>query len=205
MSALALLDLSAVFVFGLSGAFAASRAQLDIVGFVFLASLTALGGGTTRDVLLDRTVFWIDRPDYLATAAAAALLIYVTAHLVESRLAWLRWLDALALAVAVPAGLGVALDAGVSWPVMLLMGIATGTFGGLLRDVVVNSVPVVLAQGELYVTAAFAGGIAALAVLPLAGPGPALAAAGAVTLVLRAGSLAFGWALPVYRSRPPRR
>lgn len=84
MSALALLDLAAVFVFGLSGAFAASRAQLDIVGFVFLASLTALGGGTTRDVLLDRTVFWIDRPDYLATAAASALLIYVTAHLVEA-------------------------------------------------------------------------------------------------------------------------
>ena len=127
----------------------------------------------------------------------------MTAHLVESRLAWLRWLDALALAVAVSAGLGVALDAGVSWPVMLLMGIATGTFGGLLRDVVVNSVSVVLAQGELYVTAALAGRIATLAVLPLAGAGPALAAA--VTLVLRSGSLAFGWALPVYRSRPPRR
>jgi uncharacterized membrane protein YeiH len=174
------LDAASVFVFALTGALAASRAQLDIVGFLFFAALTAVGGGTVRDLLLDRNpVFWINQPAILFIAAAAAVLVFFSAHLVESRARWLAWLDAAALSIAVPAGL-------------------------VLRDVVANEVPMVLRQGELYMTAAFLGALAGWYVSGYLATGPALIVAGLVTFFLRAGSLAFGWGLPVYRSRPPR-
>ncbi|MDR5653116.1 trimeric intracellular cation channel family protein [Ruixingdingia sedimenti] len=207
MTLVALLELASVFVFALTGALAASRAQLDLVGFVFLASLTAVGGGTLRDLVLGQgAVFWVARPQMIGLAAIAAVIVFFTAHLLESRYRALLWLDACALAVAVPAGVGVALAQGQGWPVLLMMGVATGCFGGLMRDVVCNEVPLVLRAGELYVTAAFAGALAA--VLALAAgldQRAALIACAAVTLALRAGSLVFGWKLPAYRPRPPRR
>jgi uncharacterized membrane protein YeiH len=105
MTLVVLLDYAAVFVFALTGALVASRAQLDIVGFVFLACLTATGGGTLRDLILDRNpVFWIGEPGILMVATVAAVLIFFTAHLAESRYRWLLWLDAVALSVAVPPG-----------------------------------------------------------------------------------------------------
>lgn len=201
------LDYASALIFALTGALAASRAQLDIVGFIFFAALTAVGGGTLRDLLLDRDpVFWIADPTPLGIAAAAAVLVFFTAHLLESRLKWLVWLDAAALAVAVAAGVDVARDLGASAPVILVMGVATGTVGGLTRDVIANEVPLVLKQGELYVTAAFGGTAASLLGLRLFDVDPiwATVICVAVTFGLRAGSLLFGWQLPVYRSRPPR-
>lgn len=200
------LDSASVLVFALTGALAASRAQLDLVGFLFIAALTALGGGTLRDVLLDRNpVFWMGQPGFLGVAVAAATVVFFTAHLFESRYRALLWLDSLALAVAVPAGAAVALDLGVHWSVVIVMGTATGTFGGLMRDVVCNEVPLVLKQGELYVTCAAAGACAVIiaALLGVSG-GWGLLIGGTVTWGLRAGSMHFGWQLPVYKSRPPR-
>jgi uncharacterized membrane protein YeiH len=206
MTTLALLDYAAALVFAATGALAASRAQLDIVGFFFLASLTAVGGGTLRDLILDRNpVFWVADPLPIALACAVALVVFFTAHLLESRLKVLIWLDALALPVAVAAGVAAAQEIAVSAPIVLVMGIATGTFGGLLRDVVANEVPLVLKQGELYVTAALGGACAALAA-PLVTDHPMapVLACIATAFTLRAGSLAFGWRLPVYKPRPPR-
>ncbi len=205
MTPAGILDTASVFVFALTGALAASRAQLDIVGFLFFAALTAVGGGTVRDILLDRNpVFWIEQPEILMVAATAAVIVFFTAHLMESRATWLAWLDAAALAIAVPAGLAVALATGQSGFVAPIVGVLTGTFGGLMRDVVANEVPMVLRQGELYVTAAFVGALVGWMVSTQLGDVPALFVAGAVAFFLRAGSLAFGWRLPVYRSRPPR-
>lgn len=201
------LDYTSALIFALSGALAASRAQLDIVGFIFFAALTAVGGGTLRDLLLDRDpVFWIADATPLAIAMAAAVLVFFTAHLMESRLKWLIWLDAGAFAIAVAAGVAVATEAGVSTGVVLVMGVATGTFGGLMRDVVANEVPLVLKQGELYVTAAFTGAGASLLgahFITAQTPWPTVICI-AVTFGLRAGSLLFGWRLPVYKSTPPR-
>ena len=133
------------------------------------------------------------------------MLVFFTAHLLESRYRALLWLDACALAVAVPAGVGVALAMAQPWAIVLIMGMATGCFGGLLRDVVCNEVPLVLKQGELYLSAAFAGALAALTALyATQDTVTALLACGGITFALRAGSLAFGWRLPVYKSRPPR-
>lgn len=206
MNALIALDYASVFVFALTGALVASRAQLDIIGFIFIASLTAVGGGTLRDIILNRdTVFWVENPWVIAVAAFAALIVFFTAHLLESRARSIVWLDAAALAVAVPAGVAVALSMGHTNTIVVIMGITTGCFGGLMRDVVCNEVPLVLKQGELYVTCAFVGASSALIALQLGMTQPqSLLVCAVATFVLRGGSIAFGWQLPVYKSFPPR-
>ena len=162
----AILDLIAVFIFALTGGLVASRAQLDVVGFLFLGCLTGVGGGTLRDLVLGRDpVFWVGSPHYIGVACAAAILAFFTAHRLESRYQAIVWLDALALSVAAAAGVSIARDAGASWPVVLIMGVATGTFGGLMRDVVANEIPLVLRQGELYVSACLAGALLSVLLL----------------------------------------
>ncbi|RNF34293.1 trimeric intracellular cation channel family protein [Paracoccus methylarcula] len=200
------LDYGSVLIFALTGALVASRAQLDPVGFIFMAALTAVGGGTLRDLILGReTVFWVEQPAYILIAAGAALLVFWTAHLFESRYRLLVWLDSVALAVAVAAGVGVAMEEGHGPVIIVIMGIVTGTFGGLMRDVVGNEVPLVLKQGQLYLTAAFGGALMAAAMDWLEFQrGEALIACATLVWVLRAGSLIWGWKLPVYRPRPPR-
>lgn len=203
---IAALDYASVLIFALTGALVASRGQLDPVGFIFFATLTGVGGGTLRDLVLGRVpVFWIDRPELILLTAGAALLVFFSAHLLESRYRALLWLDACALAVAVPAGVGIAMETGASPVIIVVMGVMTGTFGGLMRDVVSNEVPLVLKQGELYITAAFGGAGTAILLMSLGlGRSAALIACGLVVFALRAGSMTFGWKLPVYRARPPR-
>ena len=185
---------------------ALSAAILSGIDSIAGSLITAVGGGTLRDVLLDRDpVFWIADATPLAIALGAAVIVFFTAHLMESRMRWLIWLDAVALPIAVAAGVSVAVEMEASTGVTLVMGVTTGTFGGLMRDVVANEVPLVLKQGELYVTAAVAGAGAALATDALTGIvlAPTIACI-VVTFLLRAGSLRLGWSLPVYKARPPR-
>ena len=206
MTLVAFLDHAAVLVFALTGALVASRAQLDIIGFAFLAILTGVGGGTMRDVILDRNpVFWIADPTYLGVAISAAFLVFFTAHLFESRYRVMLWLDAAALAFAVAAGARIAAGLDQSVTIIIVMGTITGCLGGLMRDVVANEVPLVLKQGELYVTCAVAGA-AVVAIAPMLGASAlvTVVVSGLTTFALRAGSIALGWSLPVYKSRPPR-
>lgn len=200
------LDYLSVFVFALTGALAASRAQLDLAGFIFIAALTAVGGGTVRDLVLSRDpVFWVARPGLVLVATAAAIVVFWAAHLLESRYRTLVWLDGAALAIAVPAGVGAALNGGYHAVVVLIAGVITGTMGGLMRDVVCNQVPLILRKGELYISAAFGGAAVALLALWFDLPrNAALVLCALVVFTLRAGSLAWGWRLPVYRARPPR-
>lgn len=206
MTLVALLDHAAVLIFALTGALVASRAQLDIIGFVFFAILTGVGGGTVRDVILDRNpVFWLADPTYLGVATVAAFIVFFTAHLFESRYRVMLWLDAAALAFAVAAGARIASNLDQSATIIIVMGAITGCLGGLMRDVVANEVPLVLKQGELYVTCA-AVGAAVVAFAPSLGASALVTvlASAFATFGLRAGSIAFGWSLPVYKSRPPR-
>ncbi|MTH79515.1 TRIC cation channel family protein [Paracoccus aestuariivivens] len=200
------LDYASVLVFALTGALVASRAQLDIMGFVFFATFTGIGGGTLRDLLLGQDpVFWVGRPGLLVVTSLAAILVFFTAHLFESRYSLLVWLDALALGVAVPAGVDVAMTAGAGPIVIVAMGVITGTFGGLARDTVANELPLVLKQNELYITATFGGAVTAVALIWLGVSGFwALIVCGITVFALRAGSLLFGWSVPTYRPRPPK-
>ncbi len=205
MTLAAFLDFASVFVFALAGGLVASRAQLDIVGFIFVACLSGIGGGTVRDLILGRDqIFWVANPVYLSIICLAAILTFFGAHLIHRRYSLMVWLDAVALSVAVSAGVLTARNLGASWPIEIVMGIMTGCLGGLMRDVVCNEVPLVLKHGELYVTAAFAGSAVSATLIAFGLPGQiaAFACAG-TTFALRAGAIAFGWSLPIYRNAPP--
>jgi len=196
------LDLIGVFVFALSGGLTAARKQLDPVGFLFVAAVTGVGGGTLRDLLLDRgPVFWIGEPVYLWLTSAAALLAFAIATHLERRLALLLWADAVGLAAFSVMGAQTALEAGAGATVAVLMGTMTATFGGLIRDVVCNETPLILRR-EIYATAA-AGGATVLVTSTQLGLPPTLSAALglAVALTARGVGIAFGLSLPGYRGR----
>lgn len=199
------LDYAGVAVFAATGALAASRKQLDIIGFLFLAALTGVGGGTVRDMILGLPVFWIVQPFYMIVCAGVALLIYFTAHLVESRYKLLLWLDALGLSAYCVLGAQKGLASTGSLTVAIIMGMLTAAFGGIMRDTLAGE-PSVLLRPEIYVSAALAGAV----VYTLAatfGLSPAVAALIGITtaFLIRAGALRFGWTIPAYRSRPGRR
>lgn len=205
MEQLVFLDYAGVAVFAATGALAASRKELDAIGFVFMAGITGIGGGTLRDLILDVPVFWIENHDYILVCAGVALLVYFTAHLVEYRYRLLLWLDAAGLAAYSVFGAYKGLLVTDSPLVALVTGMLTATFGGILRDVL-SGEPSVLLRPEIYVTAALTGA-AAFTAADLAGLPLLAAAAIAFTcaFAVRAGALRFGWRLPRYRSRPGRR
>jgi uncharacterized membrane protein YeiH len=200
-----LLDLFGVAVFAVTGALTASRKQMDIVGFALLATVTAIGGGTVRDLVLGaQPVFWVKEPVYVAICVIVAAVVFFTAHIPESRYRLLLWLDALGLSFFCVAGADKALQAGAGWFIAVVMGVITATFGGVVRDVLGGEIPVILRR-EIYVTAALAGS-AAFVGLTAAGldAGPAAFAGFAVCLAIRGLALQRGWSLPVYRARPGR-
>ena len=206
MSALAALDYAGVAIFAATGGLAASRKQLDIIGFVFLAAVTGIGGGTLRDVILGQTpVFWVTDPAYLLVCGAIGVLVYFTAHLVESRYKLLLWLDALGLAAFSAMGAAKGFAATGSPAVAIVTAMLTATFGGILRDLLVGE-PSVLLRPEIYVAAALAGG-ATYTLLALVGASALFAAVAAavVAFAIRAGALRFGWSLPVYKARRGRK
>lgn len=199
------LDFAGVAVFAATGALAASRKQLDIIGFLFLAAVTGMGGGTLRDLVLGETpVFWVKTPAYLIICAAVAVLVFLTAHLVESRYRALVWLDAAGLSAYAAMGAAKGLAATGSATVAIVTGVMTATFGGIARDLLANE-PSVLLRPEIYVSAALVGA-ATFTVLSLNGvPLWATAAiAVAAAFLIRGGALKFGWSFPVYKARPGR-
>ena len=189
-----------VAVFAASGALTASRKQMDVAGFALVATATGIGGGTMRDLLLGATpVFWISTPWHLLLCIAVAIVLFFTAHLLESRFRALLWADAGGLAVFCVIGADTALRAGAPAIVAVLMGMLTATFGGVVRDILCAEVPLILRR-EIYATAA-AVGAAVYVGLHLAGSGRAAAAVAAFVFAfaIRAVGIAFGLSLPTYR------
>lgn len=198
------LDYAGIAVFAATGALAASRRQLDIVGFVFMAAITGIGGGTLRDLVLGVPVFWIANHNYLIVCAAVAVLVFFTAHLLESRYRVLLWLDAVGLAAYCVFGAYKGLVVSGSPVIAVVMGVLTATFGGIARDVVASEPSVIMRQ-EIYITAALAGALVYVLAIALGTP-EAIGAAIAflVAFIVRGGALRFGWTVPGYRSRPGR-
>lgn len=204
MNPLQLLDYAGVAVFAATGALAASRKELDIIGFAFFAGITGMGGGTLRDLVLDAPVFWTLNPTYVLVCAAVAVIVFFTAPLVEYRYRLLLWLDAVGLAAYSVLGAAVGLTVTGSAVVALVTGMMTATFGGILRDVLAGE-PSVLLRPEVYVTAALVGA-AVFTGADIAGIDRWVAAplAAAAAFSVRGGALRFGWTFPPYRSRPGR-
>ena len=206
MNPILLVDYAGVAVFAATGSLAASRKQLDIIGFLFLAGVTGIGGGTLRDLILDLPVFWIVNHAYVLVCAAIALVVFFTAHLVEYRYKLLLWLDAIGLAAYSVLGADKGLEATGSPVVAIVTGMLTATFGGILRDLLAGE-PSVLLRPEIYVTAAMTGAATYTLLAEFAGF-PEIAAAliaFAAAFIVRGGALKFGWTFPAYKSRPGRR
>jgi uncharacterized membrane protein YeiH len=191
-------------VFAVSGALVASRKGLDIVGFMWLAVLTGVGGGTVRDLLLDVPVFWMVDPVHIVACLVTAVVVHVTAHLVESRYKLLLWFDALGLALVTVAGTAKGLDSGTGALVAIAMGVITGSVGGILRDLIGHE-PSVILRREIYVSASGLGACTYVLLDALALPGTlAAAAAICVTFAVRGLAITCNWSLPAYRHRAGR-
>jgi len=196
---LQLIEFAGVAVFAISGALAAGRKSLDLLGVIVIAMVTATGGGTVRDLLLDRTVFWIARPEYLVVTFGAALLTIPYVRYSRPPEKFLEIADALGLALFSIVGARIALALDASGLIAVVMGTITGAFGGVLRDVLCNEIPMILRKGQIYATASIVG-CALLVVLDAMGvPGNAANVAGASAVaVLRVAAIMFDLSLPVF-------
>ena len=194
--------LAAVAVNALTGVLDAGRKQMDLIGVVMVGTATALGGGTVRDVLLDRTVFWIDNPTYLYVALATTLVVFFAVRGLRLPPRLFLIPDAIGLALFTIVGTQIALEWQAPWLVASLLGVITGVVGGVLRDVLCNEVPLVFVRGELYASAAWLGALALIALQAL-GVSPVIAAwcGMAAVLATRLAAMAFRITLPTYLER----
>lgn len=196
-------------VFGaLSGIVDARRKNMDLVGVYAVGLITAFGGGTVRDLLLDRRpFFWMQRPMYTLVILAMALL-YLYA---PNAIAWLTArraqvvalvFDALALGFFGMLGASFALANGLAPIIAVLIGVITGVFGGVMRDIIINEVPVVFTPGGFYASAVFAGGCLFTGLAVFGAPRPlALNLGVVVTVALRLLSIRYGLQLPAPRGK----
>jgi uncharacterized membrane protein YeiH len=151
--------IAAVAVFAVTGVLEAGRKGMDIVGVAMVALATALGGGTIRDLLLDRPIFWVADQAYLLVTLAAAFVTFFLVRAVHLPPKLFLIPDAIGLALFSIAGTQIALDWNTPWLVASLMGVITGVFGGVLRDIFCAEIPLVFLPGELYASAAWAGAL----------------------------------------------
>ena len=198
----AAIEALATVAFGLSGLIEAARKRLDAVGVCVVAGLAAFGGGTLRDVLLDRRpFFWVQHAWWLWVLLAlciAAMLTMRARHFEPTERA-MQWPDALGLGLFTASGTQIALDAGMPAIVAVLMGMVSAVFGGVLRDVVCNQIPSAFSDHRPYAVCSFAGGWVLVGAQALgASPGVALAAGAMTAMLARVAALVTGWNLPAW-------
>ena len=196
------LNILGLFVFAVSGALTALRNDMDLFGVALIAFVTGVGGGTIRDVLLGVfPVWWIAEPSAVAICVAGAAAAVLLQPVLASRLKALIWADAMGLAVFAVLGAQAALMAEAPAAIAIFMGAVTATFGGVVRDVLLNEPPLILKQ-DIYATAALIGagvyvGLSAIGIG--AGLGAPLAAL--ATFLIRAAAILFNIPSPKY-ARP---
>ena len=194
-----LLDLFGTAVFATTGALAAGRKQMDIFGVVVLGCVTALGGGTLRDVILDLPVFWVSDTMYLAVAAIVAIGIFALAQRRQIPAMVLMYADAVGLAVFTVIGFQKGFKATQEYSIAIVMGMTTGVVGGIIRDILSGEIPLILRR-EIYASASLCGAalLALLTYLQLTSSFTVLAAI-LTTLIIRLIALHWKLALPLFR------
>lgn len=198
------MDYAGIVVFAISGALVASRKCLDPVGFALIATVTGIGGGTLRDLLLGLPVFWVHQPSYVVVCVVVALVVYLIAPYIEYRYRVLLWADAAGLSLFSVLGASLSIDAGFNGVIAVVMGLLTATFGGLIRDVLCGEIPLILRR-EIYATAALWGALVFALLDSLSLPYPLAELGGIVScFIVRALGLGWGLSLPSYRPRSGR-
>ncbi|GHA21806.1 trimeric intracellular cation channel family protein [Oceanisphaera arctica] len=189
----------------MSGALAAGRRNMDLFGVSLIAFLTALGGGTVRDIMLGNfPISWTQHPPYIYLTIGAGLTTMLVARVMHRLHRLFLVLDAMGLIAFTIIGCNVALGLGYSLPVVVMSGITTGIFGGILRDVLCNRTPQVL-RHELYASVSL---LVALLYLLLCDLGVDeninMLASFAVGLSIRLAAIRWHWSLPVFSYSPER-
>ena len=152
------ITLLAVIVSSASGVLKAGFKQFDLFGVIIIATATGLGGGSLRDMLLDREVFWIGDQIFFIASLLSAIIIFITARLVAIPPRFFLIPDAAGLATFAIAGTLASLLVGAPWLIASFMGVITGTLGGIFRDVLCNETPVVF-HSPLYATVSWLGSL----------------------------------------------
>jgi uncharacterized membrane protein YeiH len=192
-------DLVATAVFAVSGALAAAEQKHDILGFILFGTITGIGGGTVRDLLLDTdAVFWFEHTQYLWVCLGASIATWFLAPLFHSLHKVLLWADAVGMALFSVLGAIKALQFDAPAIVAVGMGVMTATFGSMIRDTLLNKEPVLLGP-EIYVTAALLGAACYTAMHNFAmADNVALPVSIAAAFSLRAAAILFDLRLPKY-------
>jgi len=177
---------------------------MDVVGFILLGTVTGIGGGTLRDILLEiHPVLWIEQPEYLAVCILVSLIVFATAHLVHSRMRLILWADPIGLALFSAVGTERAITSGAPALVAVVMGIIRACFGGIIRDLLGQERSIIFSY-EIYVTAAMSAAATFVALYSLGLLREVVISASVlVGVALRGGALLWGWSLPRYHPRPP--
>lgn len=195
------ITLVAVIVSSASGVLIAGFKKFDLFGVIIIAIATGLGGGSLRDMLLDRDVFWIHDQVFFIASFASAIVIFVTARLVIIPHRFFLIPDAAGLATFAIAGTLASLMMGVPWLIASFMGVMTGTMGGVFRDILCNEPPLVF-HSPLYATVSWLGSLFFIGLLHFA-TDVTLAAivAGLSIFIARLIALYFNINLPTFRFR----
>ncbi|WP_040728491.1 trimeric intracellular cation channel family protein [Thiomicrorhabdus sp. Kp2] len=198
------LDLLGTAVFAITGLLAARRKQLDLFGAIVIAMVTAIGGGTLRDLIIDVPVFWTQHDIYIYVVVISAMLLFFLARFRRLPIKMLLFLDALGLAVFTVIGTQKAMALGFSDPIAIMTGIMTGVVGGIIRDVLVGEVPLVFRK-EIYATASFVGASIFLLMEHVSfDTDTAVIVSILITLVMRVWAIVYNIELPVFISYKPR-
>ena len=195
----AILNTLGLFVFAISGALTALRNDMDFFGVALLAFATAVGGGTVRDVLLGSfPVWWIAEPNSVLICIAGSITATIAQPVFSSRLKALIWADAVGMAVFAILGTQAAMALEAPLIIAIFMGAITATFGGVLRDVLLNEPPLLLKQ-DIYATAALIGSAVYVCMVSF-GLGESLSAPVAVTVtfLVRAAAIVFDIQAPKF-------
>jgi uncharacterized membrane protein YeiH len=198
-----LFEVIGTLAFALSGLIEAARKKLDLVGMAMVSGLAAFGGGTLRDVLLDRRpFFWFENDIWVWIIIAICLgsLLFMRSRHLEPTERAMQWPDAIGLGAFTAGGTQLALSAGVPAVISVIMGVLTAIFGGVLRDIVVNEIPKAFSDHIPYAVIAFTGGWVVVGLNLLNVDTFVAVAIGAIfTIVLRGLALLFGWRLPIWK------
>lgn len=189
-------------VFAVSAVLAAGRKGLDLLGVLVIALITATGGGTVRDLLLDRTPFWFTDTGYVVTILLSGCATVVLLRWRHPSERVLQIADALGLALFSISGARIAEAAGLPGLIVVVLATITGTFGGVLRDVMCNDIPLLLRPGTIYGTAVIAGATLYVLLQSAGVPRDTAAYAGMVVIAgLRLAAIARNISLPALTIR----
>jgi uncharacterized membrane protein YeiH len=198
-----LFEIIGTLAFALSGLIEAARKKLDLVGMAMVSGLAAFGGGTLRDILLDRRpFFWVENEIWvwIIILICIGALLFMRAQHLEPTARAMQWPDAIGLGAFTAGGTQLALNAGVPAIIAVIMGVLTAIFGGVLRDIVVNEIPKAFSDHIPYSVIAFTGGWVVVGLNLLGAEAfVAVAVAAVFTIALRVLALLLGWRLPTWK------